>query len=251
MTPAVWILVLSAVCAAAMYLLIVTKFSYLFRIRVKTIQLLPPSEGKRIPVKPDDLTLKLISSESTLRRFAYKHVKITTDESFYDDTDMQSNYFLVVVYDKKTNAPLLSSRHYFHKPFIKKQLNGSGKANQHSLNPDIFADGKIFLADRLSGNTANSLYRKYRDYIFFLYYSEILKRNKNCNLILMARSEPQEKLLSKYVRIGFNIMGSAEHKGRKHWIVLADLGKSYSYMRITMLSFGLLHLKHTFTRLFK
>lgn len=184
---------------------------------------------KRQSQNKEEQIESLISFEAYLRRTAYKNTTIKTDETFFDDSDMKSEYYLIIVYDKITNTPLLSARHYFDKSVIAKYLKGdNGKENEHSyldakFNLDSYSDGKVFLADRLSGNISNSIYRKYRNNIFSYYYSEILNNNKNCTLLLMVRKERHDKQLSKYLNLGFNIIGSSLHKGREHNIILHDL----------------------------
>lgn len=194
----------------------------------------PPSTSEgdwqiRKAVINSELHRQLVTKEAFLRRSAYKNTTIKTDESFFDDSDMKSDYYLVVVYDKKTNTPLLSSRHYFDKSSIAKFLKGddgldNGLSHRgEKFNIEDYPRGNIFLADRLSGNTSNSLYRQYRSRIFSLYYSEIVNNNKNCTLLLMVRKEKHEKQLSRYLKMGFILLGSVLHKGKEHSIILGDL----------------------------
>jgi hypothetical protein len=103
-------------------------------------------------------------------------------------------------------------------------LQGDENRNP-SINPYLYNGNELFLSDRLSGNTASKAYRRHHDYIFLLFYKEILRKNKSCKFILMARKEPQEKLLTKYLRLGLDVVGSNIHKGKAHWILLGDLKK--------------------------
>lgn len=168
---------------------------------------------------------QLITKEAFLRRLAYKNTTIKTDDSFFDDSDMKSEYYLVVAYDKISGTPLLSARHYFDKSLIAKFLRGDNnpEINLSTFNLDSYPDGKIFLADRLSGHISSSIYRKHRAGIFSLYYSEIVNNNKNCTLLLMVRKEKRDKQLSKYLNMGFTLIGSVLHKGKEHSIILRDL----------------------------
>jgi hypothetical protein len=203
-------------------------------ICVKTIQLRPPSasSGNKRSALSGDADLDIyISMESFLRRFAYRNTTILTGESFFDDSDMISTYNLIIVYERNTNTPLLTARYYFDKAVIEKYLKGdvSGDIqpqNKNSINFNDFKDGNIFLADRLSGNISSNLYRKNRAHIFESFYSEIQNNHKNCTIILMVRSEKHEKQLSKYLKLGFAVKGSALHRGKKHWIILAGLNKA-------------------------
>lgn len=205
-----------------------------FEITVCSIQMQPPI------VLPDNTTKRqslikaeqfdsLISFESYLRRTAYKNTTIKTDESFYDDSDMKSEYNLVVVYDRISNIPLLSARHYFDKAIISKYLKGDNaqdvelSSNGVKFNLDSYPDGKVFLADRLSGHTCSSIYRQCRNDIFSLYYTEIVNKNQNGTLLLMVRKEKHDKQLSKYLNMGFTLIGSTLHKGKVHSIILRDL----------------------------
>jgi len=189
------------------------------------------NKTERRPVISNEHTLNLISQEAFLRRLAYKNTILKTGESFFDDSDMKSDYFLVVVYDKTTHLPLLSSRYYFDKPTIAKCLKGdarSGIETRHALEPlnlNAYKEGELFLADRLSGNIHSPIYRQFRNHIFSVYYNEIIRLNKECKLLLMVRKEPREKLLSGYLRLGFNRISATLHKGKEHWILLLDLKK--------------------------
>jgi hypothetical protein len=135
----------------------------------------------------------------------------------------------VVAYDKNSNTPLLSSRYYFDKSVIARCLKGDDDPEtKHTgfltaIDLNNYADGQLFLADRLSGNIFNSIYRQNRNSIVTLFYSEIVTKNKDCTLILMARKEKTDKLLKKYLSLGFTIAGSVIHKTKAHWIVIADL----------------------------
>ena len=206
----------------------------IFEITVCTIKMQSPilrtdNTIKRQSQNKEEQVESLISFEAFLRRTAYKNTTIKTGESFFDDSDMKSEYYLVVVYDKISNTPLLSARHYFDKSVVAKYLKGDNDIEVElsylgaKFNLDSYTNGKVFLADRLSGNINSSIYRKYRHNIFSLYYSEIANNNKNCTLLLMVRKEKHDKQLSKYLNLGFNIIGSTLHKGREHSIILRDL----------------------------
>jgi hypothetical protein len=179
----------------------------------------------------------LISHEAYLRKEAYKNTTIKTDNSFYDDSDMLSEYFLVILYDKNSNVPLLSSRYYFDKAAIAKFLKGENKNGidlnylGQKFNLDNFKTGEIFLADRLSGNIKSTIYRQYRNRIFSLYYSEIVTHNPNCSLLLMVRKENKDKQLLKYLKLGFVLIGSTMHKSKEHSIIIGDLKKAHSYVK--------------------
>jgi hypothetical protein len=142
---------------------------------------------------------------------------------------MKLEYYLVVVYDKKSMTPLLSARHYFDKTVISKYIKGnSDQKNELSFLDKKFTlenypDGSVFLADRLSGNINSIIYRNYRNIIFLKYYSEILNNNRNCTILLMVRKEKGDKQLSKYLHLGFVILGSALHNGKEHHVILRNL----------------------------
>ena len=94
--------------------------------------------------------------------------------------------------------------------------------NGEKFNLDSFNEN-IFLADRLSGNIKSSIYRKNRNKIFYLCYTEIVSKNKNCTLLLMVRKERGDKQLNKYLKMDFSILGSTLHKGKEHTIIIRDL----------------------------
>jgi hypothetical protein len=203
-------------------------------IIVLSIQMEPPiqlADGsfKRQSKSESEKIQSIVSLESFLRKTAYKNTTIKTNEFFFDDSDMKSEYSLVVVYDKISNTPLLSARHYFDKNIISKYLRGDNDQDVElsylgeKFNLDLFHDGIVFLADRLSGNISSSIYRNYRSNIFSLYYSEIINNNKNCKLLLMVRKEKYDKQLFKYLKMGFVVIGSILHKGKEHTIILHDL----------------------------
>lgn len=204
---------------------------FIFGIKATTIKMFKPTnEKRRLENQKKENAKEIDESETFLRRNAYSEAKINIDESFFNDSDLDNKeYFLVLVYHLKTKKPLLSCRYYFDKNAILKAVSGDDKKN--GINIEIKDNNNIvFLADRLSGNTTNNIYKKRREIIFAFFYNEILKLNKNKTLLLMARSEEQEKLLTKYLRLGFNVIGNTKHKGINHWIVSSQLNKSYSYL---------------------
>lgn len=205
-----------------------------FDLRIQTVQMLPPvkaenSGTKRIPTVPDQLHDDLVVKESFLRRKAYKNTTINTGESFFDDSDLNSEYYLVVVYDRTTDTALLSFRYFFDKTLISKCLRGDNNEDikpaipGKNFNPEDYPDRNVFLADRLSGNTNSLLYRRHRSKIFALVYSEIEKKRTDCVVLLMVRKAKRDRQLSKYLNMGFVLIGSTLHKGREHSIILRDL----------------------------
>ena len=232
------------------YVLIYFKYKYFLSIKVKTILMQKPTildenTTERRSVINNEINKNLISKEAFLRKSAYKNTSITIDESFFNDSDMKSEYYLIVIYDNKLNIPLLTARYYFDKSIINKYLKGDSadlKIDNHEseqsalkdlINLKKFKEGRLFLIDRMSGNTNCSLYRHYRNYIYLLFYSELLIHNKNCKFIAMARREKFEKLLTKYLRLGLRIIGSTTHKGKEHWILSGDLKKSYTQIKFS------------------
>jgi hypothetical protein len=202
-------------------------------IRGTTILMQPPAAlaentVRRRPAVNNDFHENLISKERVLRRLAYKNTPIKTDEAFFDDTDMQAEYYMIIVYSKKLNTALLTARYYFDKSLLSEYLKGD--ANTATT---INKEGELFLIDRMSANITCSVYRRHRDYIHSLFYLQILKHKNNGKFIAMARKEPKEKLLTKYQKLGLDIVGSAKHQGKEHWILLGDLKKSYSQLKLT------------------
>ena len=133
-------------------------------IKAKTIRLQKPivlsdNTTKRISFIKNKRLENLIIQESTLRKLAYKNTTIKTDESFFDDSDMQSDYYLIIVYDKKSNTPLLSARYYFDKSVIANCLKGDDNeiVLTDILNLNNFKQGELFLIDRMSGNKNNTV----------------------------------------------------------------------------------------------
>ena len=240
-------LILFVLISFAIYLVLYFKFNFIFNIKCKTIHLQRPkknADGKfeRKSFLKNESDEKLISSEFYLRNLAYKNTIIRTGESFFDDSDMNSEYYLIVIYEKKSSIPLLSARYYFDKTTIANYLRGDDNSDviqsnyYKAFNINNFKEGEIFLADRLSGNINNSTYRLNRNYIFLMLYSEILIHNRERKFILMARKEKYEKLLTKYLRLGLNIVSSTKLRGKEHWILLGDVKKIYAQKKISLLS---------------
>lgn len=212
----------------------------LFSIRSATIPMARPEikndRIERLPLVKTEKNNKLMEAESILRRSAYKNTTIKTGTAFFDDSDMLSEYYLTVIYDKRSGAPLLTSRYYFNKQIIDRTLRGDDDKTPELMqgaDKEIFEfhEGDLFLADRLSGNISNAVYRRCRAYIFLLYYSELLKYNRGRKFIIMARKERSEKLLKKYLQLGFEKVGLTKHKNKEHWILISDFKQSYSRLR--------------------
>jgi hypothetical protein len=168
-------------------------------IEAKTIRLIRP----RVASDQSEVSVTLISRENMLRRSAYRNTSINTDESFFDDSDMQSEYSLLVVYDVNTSEVLLTARYYTY------------------LKSD-FPDDDVFLIDRMSANISSQVYRQYRNRIHVLFYLELLRHNRNRRIMAMARSTKDDKLLKKYLGIGLEVVGKRMHQGQEHWILLGD-----------------------------
>jgi hypothetical protein len=170
----------------------------------------------------DGLDEKLISGEAMLRKQAYRNIQIKTDEVFFNDADMRSNYNLIVVYSKDPFTPLLTARYYSDQDIISGVLKGDDHKGEFSFG----GEQEIFLIDRMCANTSSSIYRKKRSYINLLFYSELLMRNSKSRFFAMARKEKGDKLLRKYLRLGLRVTGLVKHKGREHWLLLGDLKQS-------------------------
>ncbi|HTA61582.1 MAG TPA: hypothetical protein VK835_03970 [Bacteroidia bacterium] len=236
---AVLLIALIAFLVALAYVVIYVKYKFILNIKTKTIHLQKPiltadDTIQRKPITDNPLLQNLILHESFLRKAAYKNTLIKTTEAFFNDTDMQSDYFLIVVYHKKTNTPLLTARYYFDKALIAKYIKGE-EDKPPVLNLDKFAHNQIFLVDRMSANNHNKIYRQHRNYIHLLFYLQLFIYNKNCKFIAMARKQKLEKLLTKYIRLGLTIVGTTKHQGKEHWVLLGDLQKNYANTKHTTL----------------
>lgn len=233
------------------YLAIHFKYYFLFDIKVRTICMQKPKEinqlpQKRNPVNYTDAVNQLILQENLLRKQAYKNSNIKTGASFFDDSDMEGEYYLLIVYHKKSGVPLLSARYYFGTDLIAKVIKGdtvnyNKETHFNALNIKESARGSLFLADRLSANVSSSIYRRYRKYIHSLFYSELKAQNRRCNYIIMARKEKRDKLLSNYLGWGLKTVGITKHNGRDHWILCGNLKQEnlqiYHMILLTILVF--------------
>lgn len=181
----------------------------------------------------DAFTENLLVLEEKLRRLAYRNTTIDVNESFFDDSDMRSEYRLVIIYDKKTNIPLLSARYYYDQDTIVRYLKGDQAAENAlpeqylELDFNNYRQGTLFLADRLSGNTSHPLFQQQRTRIFLRFYLEMFKHNKTADFILMARKEKAERLLTKYLRLGLTVIGTNRLRGKDHWILLGNMPTIY------------------------
>jgi hypothetical protein len=92
------------------------------------------------------------------------------------------------------------------------------------FDPLLLRRGSIFLADRLSGNTNYPIYRQYRAQIFSAYYTEMRHQTKDSALLLMVRKADQQKQITRYIKMGFELLGETVHKGREHSIVIHSAG---------------------------
>ncbi len=159
----------------------------------------------------------ILEMETFLREEAFQNVKMIKSEQFYSDEDMSEPYQITVIYHRRTKTPLLSSRGIFDRKKIIQTIEGEGKFEpEEELE---IHNQEICLFDRLAGNVENPLYRKHRDLVFAKFYAEIVRLHGKKTIFLMARSEPREKLLTKYIRIGFNPVRQTEHNGKTHWVV--------------------------------
>jgi hypothetical protein len=196
-------------------------------IKGLTIHMANPQLGRKSYYHSEKYS-NLINGEYLLRKTAYRNSKITVDESFFDDSDMESDYYLIIIYSDKMNIPLLSARYYFDKNIIQKSLKGdSNNSNQINQIPDFVLKelnkGNVFLIDRLSANKGARIYRLYRGYIFMKFYLQLVSLNRGKILLAMARRDKYEKLLTKYIRLGLNIIGAIPHKNKEHWILFGNI----------------------------
>ena len=125
-------------------------------------------DGLHLRMNPDmnPLADELIRMEGISREQAYRNTRIRTSNNFYDDSDMKSEYYLVLVYDALKNIPLLTARYYFDLNTIRKALKGDNhKHSAIEFSEDILQKD-VFLADRLSANVTSATYRQFRTYIY-------------------------------------------------------------------------------------
>ncbi len=198
-------------------------------IVASTITMLAPNNtypARKAKDKEHTANFNLIKHEALLRKKAYATFTIKINETFFDDSDMVSEYFLVVVYEELLQIPLLSARYYYDKTIIENYLKGDlGAApcfmlNKQPFNLVDYSDDSILLADRLSGNITHPFYRKYRIEILNAFYSEIKKNNFNNTIVLMVRENKQVK---KYIALGFQLIGSVIHKGVLHSVIITKI----------------------------
>ncbi len=164
----------------------------------------------------------LISDERLLRKTAFENVSMHRSQAFYTDEDMEAPFDFIVVKDRKSKTPLLSSRSYTNQSVIRKQLHAHDPEDYLTIVLD--PDENYVLLDRLSGNLAHPLFLKMRERIFMNYYIRVLKAYPKHHIILMARSSKDERLLTKYLRLGFHVIGKQKHNQVDHWILILSAG---------------------------
>ncbi|MDF3027168.1 MAG: hypothetical protein K0S23_1475 [Fluviicola sp.] len=160
----------------------------------------------------------LVQAERHLRKTAYAEVQMIRTEAFYTDEDMGAAFDFIVVRDRKTKTPLLSSRSYTDQRLISKQLQPHETTDYLTLS--LVPDEPYVFLDRLSGNSAHPLFTNMRQRIFMNYYLRVLNSYPKHHIILMARSSLDERLLTKYLRLGFHVVGKQKHHQADHWIVI-------------------------------
>ena len=200
-------------------------------IECRTVKMKPPmilSDGESIKItaNSNSESSRILKAEEWLRKTAYSRTNLQLGKSFFSDEDMTSEYFLIVVYEKSNNTPLLSLRYFFNKTVIEKLLKGESNAvieeNEVERCLNLLDHKDVFLIDRMSANTQSKTYRKYRNYINLVILRELMHRTPGRKFFAMARSIPSEKLLIKYIRMGFSVGGSIIHNKVKHWVLVTD-----------------------------
>ncbi len=187
---------------------------------------------------------EFLKKEKINRRIAFTNTEMFLTEDFFQNTDMNNSYFITLVYTKKKKEVVLSSRYYYNFNKIQSIITGEDFTKNEWFENDSFdqwKNKKVFLSDRLAANKKHILFEKYRNRIFEIFYSEIIKNNSDGILLLMARNN---HLLTKYLRIGFTICGSTIHNQKKHWIVQSELRTSKLFIKKNFLRFTYLFLKN-------
>ena len=144
---------------------------------------------------------------------------------------MHHNYKLIIVYDNFTKDLLLSSRCYSDVNTIKHHILDSQYTEIYHINFESFKNDDILLIDRLCGNVKHHLYRSYPNYINAMLYKSIFLANQRTKAFFaMAREGRGEKLLKKYIILGFDIIGKCTYQNLNHWVLSTNLEKSYQLM---------------------
>jgi hypothetical protein len=201
----------------------------LFYVQAKLIKV-DPSENQDF--SPSDLFYA--QGEKLLRKKAYSTVNMNFETTFFDDSDMKKAYFLLIIYRKRTKEILLSARYYSDNEIIKKVISGEKSDSNYLIENKILPalqKGDVVLIDRMSANTKLHFYRKYRNIIHLHFYLALYLNNKEALICAMARSSKKESLLTKYVKIGLEIIGKTQHNGATHWILIGDFKTCYKRLK--------------------
>lgn len=201
-------------------------------IHMQKPEILEDGTITRMPMIATKQNLYFVAQEQFLRKTAYKDSEMKIDDSFFTDIDMELEYYLIIIYCGKSKTPLLSARYFYNRDVIFNYLQPSiGRLSEYKRSfsaskkdlSNELKNNNIFLIDRLSGNTSSKIYEKYRNYIFLELYLQIIKYNKGKLFLVMARSQEYEKLLTKYLRAGLNVVGETMHNEVRHWVLLGDV----------------------------
>lgn len=181
-----------------------------------------------------------VEGEYKLRKEAYSKVyKYNLPESFLDDSDMNGDYSLFVVYRNISDLKkriLLTARTFTNKNDINKEICGDRNRiyifdveQQRDIEKDFALpecdEGEIFVIDRLS----SGYLREYKDELYGLLFRTIYDIHKEANakrVYAIARRQPQEYLMSKYVRLGMKVEGWRWHaidRELQHWVLSTTL----------------------------
>ncbi|OFZ16695.1 MAG: hypothetical protein A3D92_03530 [Bacteroidetes bacterium RIFCSPHIGHO2_02_FULL_44_7] len=182
--------------------------------------------------------LWVLEGESHLRRKAYAHVQITKGEVFFNNSDLNSGYFILLVYSSEDRTPLLSARYYFDPIKLKSSLKFDALEEPSKTDLELLFllhhklnQNKLFLIDRMSANAGHPLYRRHRNTVLSAMHYELFLHTRDCLYIGLARKEPLDKLKLKYQQFGMKAIGTITHQDKLHWVLKGNMEESYRLLK--------------------
>lgn len=185
--------------------------------------------------------LHFLPKEKELRREAFESVDMLKTESFFTDNDLKCPFSFLLVRDSASDSLLLSSRAYTDQSTIQTVI--SPVIDSDYLLMTLAPTKNYVFLDRLVTSAFHPQFLANRSSIFRHFYTMVLQRFQRHDIILMARSEPNERLLTKYIRLGFHIVGKKTHNGVLHYIIHLDHVERFKVLKMATWTYIFLRFK--------
>lgn len=196
-----------------------------------------------IPMRQDRIShLHAQPREKELRRRAFETVKMATTERFFTDDDLDCSFSFLQVWHSDTL--LLSSRAYTDQKTISAVISPDSESDY--LLEELDSTRSYVFLDRLVIDAENTSFQFNRPLVFRRFYDQVISKFKQHDIILMARSEPNERLLTKYIRLGFHVIGKKTHHNIPHYIIILKHKERFNTLKQSTLTYFYLRFKNLF-----